>query len=340
MAPSPLSALRLPEPDRGPLRAIVLRVAVALGLLVFVAAVTYIGRDGYRDADGGPVSVLDAAYYATVSITTTGYGDVVPVTPGARLATTVLVTPARVLFLIVLVGTTLELLAERSRQAFRRRRWRGRMRDHTIVCGYGTKGRSAIRVLTAQGATRESIVVIDPDPGAVARATGAGHPGLVGNAASTELLTAANVAGARFVIVATDRDDTTVLITLTARELNPAVTITAAAREAENVHLIRQSGADSVITSSDAAGRLLGLATGSPRIVEVLEDLLTVGQGLDLFERPVTPEEVGAAPRPAPGEVVMAVVRGGRILRFDDPAAARVETGDVLVSLGHGAPAR
>lgn len=130
------------------------------------------------------------------------------------------------------------------------------------------------------------------------------------------------------------------LATLTARELNPAVTITAATREAENVHLIRQSDADSVITSSDAAGRLLGLATGSPRIVEVLEDLLTVGQGLDLSERPVTPEEVGAAPRPAPGEVVMTVVRGGRILRFDDPAAARAAAGDVLVSLGHGVPAR
>ena len=70
------------------------------------------------------ISLLDAFYYSTVSITTTGYGDVRPVTDEARLVTMVLVTPARVLFLILLVGTTLEILAERSRVAYRIARWR------------------------------------------------------------------------------------------------------------------------------------------------------------------------------------------------------------------------
>ena len=51
----------------------------------------------------------------------------------------------------------------------------------------------------------------------------------------------------------------------------------AAAREEENVHLLKQSGADSVILSSAAAGRLLGQAVHSPQTVEVLEDLLSVG---------------------------------------------------------------
>ena len=88
---------------------------------MFVTLVAYLGRDGYRDNNGTPVGFLDALYYSTVSITTTGYGDITPVTDGARLATTLLITPARILFLIILVGTTIEVLAERTRTAVRER---------------------------------------------------------------------------------------------------------------------------------------------------------------------------------------------------------------------------
>ena len=118
----------LPSQNVTPLRKILRRLAVAVGLILFVALVTYIGRDGYYDPEGDGVSLLDSFYYSTVTITTTGYGDIRPVTDEARLMTTILVTPARVLFLIILVGTTLEVLAEHSRRAFRQERWRRRLR--------------------------------------------------------------------------------------------------------------------------------------------------------------------------------------------------------------------
>ncbi len=91
--------------------------------------------------------MLDAVYYATVTLSTTGYGDIVPVSDGARLANILLVTPLRVLFLIILVGTTLEVLTERTREEWRLNRWRSNLRDHTVVVGFGTKGRSAIQTL-------------------------------------------------------------------------------------------------------------------------------------------------------------------------------------------------
>jgi voltage-gated potassium channel len=212
------------------------------------------------------------------------------------------------------------------------------VRDHVIVCGYGTKGRTAVRVLLAQGVPEDGIVVIDASTEAVARANAAGLAGILGNAASTETLLSAGVARARTVIVAPDRDDTAVLVTLTARELNRDVTIVASVREAENVHLLRQGGANSVITSAEAAGRLLGLATSSPGAVEVLEDLLSVGEGLDIMERPVLPEEVGGPPTLPPGEVLIAVAREGGFVRFDDPAAQVLRDGDRLLRLGHGGP--
>jgi voltage-gated potassium channel len=326
--------VQLPTPRQRPLRAIGVRVVVALALLFLVAIVAYLGRDGYRDSAGGDIGLLDAFYYATVSITTTGYGDIVPVSDGARLATTVLVTPARVLFLIILVGTTLELLAERYRATARLRRWRSSVRDHVIVCGYGVKGRAAIDQLMGQGVPPGDIVVIDPDARAIARANDDGYAGIVGDASHSATLRDAGIADARAVVVAPSRDDAAVLITLTVRELAPRVFIAAAAREAENAHLLRQGGADSVISSSDAAGRLLGLATHSPRIVNVLEDLLSAGEGLDIIERPIEHGEVQAASVPANrGELLVAVVRAGELIRFDDPRAEQFHPGDRLVCL-------
>lgn len=329
----PRHAVDLPGGEASPLRKILGRVAIALALITLVALVTYFGRDGYVDPEDSGVSLLDAFYYSTVTITTTGYGDIRPVTDEARLITTVVVTPARVLFLILLVGTTLEILAERSREAFRRARWRRRLKDHTIVCGYGVKGRSAVQTLIDKGTAPEQIVAIEPSPEARALATADGLAAIAGSAAKQDVLLEAGVREASALIVAPDRDDTAVLITLTARELNSEVTIVAAVREEENAHLLHQGGADAVITSSGAAGRLLGLSTETPQVTEVMEDLMTLGEGLDLAERRVGPEEAGPIPARAHAAIMLAIVRDGEVIRFDDERAAELREGDRVLEL-------
>lgn len=326
--------VHLPRSARGPLAVLGWRLLGASALTMFVVLVSYLGRDGYVDqtADDG-VGLLDCLYYATVSITTTGYGDIVPVSDEARLATAFLVTPARILFLILLIGTTVELLADQSRQAIKQRYWRARLKDHVIVCGYGTKGHTAVEVLLNQGVERNRIVVIDPRPDALERAAEADLVAIAGDASSGAALRQAEIATARAVVVAPDRDDTAVLVTLTARELNPEATISASVREQENVHLLRQSGANTVITSSAAAGRLLGLAAEAPRSVEVLEDLLSVGEGLDLVEHVIGQGDAGERSHIIGQDLLVGVVRGGELLRFDDPRTAELQPGDRAVCL-------
>ena len=325
--------VQLPGGQRSPLRHIAIRLAFALGLVVFVALLTYFGRSGYVDPADDSISLLDAFYYSTVSITTTGYGDIRPESDTARLVTTVLVTPARVLFLIILVGTTLEILAERSREAYRRSRWRKTLKDHVIICGFGTKGRSAAKTLQDKGRKPAEIVVIDERADARSKAAARGLAAVEGSVASTDVLLEAGIDRARSVVVAVDRDDTAVLATLTARELNPNASIVAAVREEENVHLLQQSGASSVITTSSAAGRLLGHAVDEPRVTEVLEDLLSVGEGLDIAERVVTEDEGGPIEALKPKGLVVGVIRNDELMRFDDPRAAHVQPGDRMVYL-------
>ncbi|AZM47332.1 Ion channel protein [Streptomyces sp. WAC 06738] len=332
----PDQRVALPRRPRAPLRQVGGRILAALFVLGLAIFVVYLGRDGYHDNAGGKVGLLDAAYYATVSLSTTGYGDIVPATPGTRLTTVLVVTPLRVLFLIILVGTTLEVLTERTRQQWRLDRWRSTLRDHTVIVGYGTKGRSALQTLRAKGLDKSQVVIIDPSSKVIEAANADGFAGVVGDATRSAVLLRAEGQRAAQFVISPQRDDTAVLVTLTVRQLNPRAKIVTAVREEENAPLLRQSGADAVITSSSAAGRLLGLSVLSPSAGTVLEDLIVQGSGLDLIERPATKAESGLHPRET-DDLVVAVKRGHRLMAYDDPDVGRLEMTDRLITISRAA---
>src|SRR3954452_13237452 len=116
--------IHLPVVRQGPLRALAVRVAAAVALILGAVAVIYANLGGYRDDNQDGLTLLDCFYYAVVSLSTTGYGDITPVTEAARLVNVLVITPARVLFLIILVGTALEVLTDRYRNSLRVGRWR------------------------------------------------------------------------------------------------------------------------------------------------------------------------------------------------------------------------
>ena len=284
---------------------------------MFIALVAWLGRGGYVDsATGNDVGFLDALYYASVTVTTTGYGDITAVSDGARLATIWLITPARIVFLILVVGTTVEVLTDQSREFLAARRWRRNVQNHILICGYGSTGQSAADELRKRGVDPSTIVVVDNNPNACKLAAAAGYVAIEGNATRSSVLDQAGVQSARAVIVAPNRDDTAVLVTLTVRELNETTHIVAAGREQDNLHLLRQGGANDVIDATAAVGRMLGLATTAPGAVDVIDDLLDAGTGLDLHEMsPVSSDGTLAAPA---GMTVVAVMRDGKRLRPSD----------------------
>ncbi len=326
------SLVQLPERSRTPLRELALRASLAALLVAISTLIVYLDRNSYMDNVGRDgVSLIDALYYSTVTVTTTGYGDITPVTPHARLINALLVTPLRIAFLVLLVGTTIEVLANQGRRAFIDNRWRKRMRGHTVVMGYGTTGRSAVGTLRRAGLPAEKVVIVDLDPAAVAEANRDGYAAFEGDVSSRALLRRAEIPKAREAIIALNRDDTAILTTLTVRQLNPGVHITVSVREGENVALVRQSGADSVITSADAVGRLVGMSSVNPHLGDLVEDLLTSGQGMEIAQRLVTVDEVGKGPGDITSERVLGVVRNQSLRRFYDSTVATLEVGDELL---------
>jgi voltage-gated potassium channel len=321
--------VHMPGRSRPPLAAVARRIAMAVGLVIFVAIVVRLGGDGYVDVTGDPIGMLDAVYYASVTVTTTGYGDITAVSSGARLATAVLITPARILFLILVVGTTVEVLTEQSRQLLATRRWRRRVNNHYLICGFGATGRSAAADLVSRGVSHDEIVVVDANADSMPVATEHGYVAINGDATHRSVLHQAGVQHAKAVIVTPNRDDTAVLITLTVRELNPTTHIVTGARHQENLHLLRQGGADEVIDATAAVGRMLGLGTYAPAAVRAFDDLLDASTGLEIAE--VLPETIDGTLSAPAGTTLMVALREGRTIRADQLTEIRHD--DILIVL-------
>jgi voltage-gated potassium channel len=233
----------------------------------------------------------------------------------------------------VLVGTTVEVLTRRTREEFRSSRWRKHVQDHTLIIGFGVKGRSAARTIVDSGIYPKDIVIVSEDRAAIDEATRLGYVGVIGDGRREDVLKDAVIERASRIIIAVDEDDTTVLCTLTSRRLAPKAIIVVSARESVNAEILRQSGANTVIPTAESAGHLMGLSLVAPTAGELMEDLLDSTHGLDVAERDVLPSEVGRKPSDldTSGQLVLAVMRGTTVMRFDEDGADILQAGDRLV---------
>jgi voltage-gated potassium channel len=311
-------------------RKLVVRACIVALLYLIVVLMFWFDRDGLADHLDHHVTFLDVVYFAFVTVTTVGYGDIVPVTATARTMDALLVTPIRLFIWLIFLGTAYQLVVQQFIEGLRMRILHAKLASHVIIAGFGHSGHCAAAELVARGTDKKQIVVIDPNQERVEEAAELGYVGLLGDATREEVLREAMLHTARAIFVCTDRDDTNVLIVLTARNLSSGVRIVTRVEEAENEKLLKQSGANATVLPSRIGGLLMASSLDSSALLAYVMDLITVGGRVTLFERAAQPNEIGLSPREIKDELIVRLIRGGTELNLTDPAV-RIASGDMLV---------
>jgi K+ transport systems, NAD-binding component len=312
---------------------VALRLGAALFLVFVVVLVHWMDRAGLRDAHDGVISFLDVVYFTMISITTTGFGDIAPVSDKSRLIEAVIVTPIRIAVLYIFVGTAYNFIIKRSWETWRMKRIQERLADHIVVLGYGVSGSEAVAELIARGTDPACIVVVDPSASRLVLAEQAGCNVLEGDATRDETMEAVRIGRARTILVSAGRDDTTILIILTARHMAPRIPITAVVRADDNEFLARQAGANNVINPVRFTGLLLAGSAEGRHISEYLSDLASVNGRVQLIERPVRDEEIGMPLEGISTGKGLRIYRAERAIGFWEPEAHMLEQGDVIVEI-------
>ena len=309
------------------------RVGLVLALLGIALAGHWLDRAGLRDNIDGHISFADVLYFTMITVTTVGYGDIVPVTQQARLFDTFVVTPIRLFVWLIFLGTAYDFLLRRVWDGWRMRVIQQRLSGHTIVTGFGTSGSETVAELIRRGADPATIVVIDERAAAIEMAERLGVNVMQGDASRNATLDAVQIARAKAVIVSAGRDDTSILIVLTARGLAPGVPLSVVIRSEDNEPLARQAGATTVINPASFAGLLLAGSTHGEHLADYIADLAAHGGRVALHERDVAPAEVGRPLSALTTGLGVRLHRGGTAIGFWEPQAQRLEIGDRIVEI-------
>lgn len=309
------------------------RMTVIIGLIAVVLIVHWLHRDGLKDTLDNHITFIDVLYFTTVTVTTVGYGDIVPISPQARLFESFIVTPIRLFVWLMFLGTAYSFFLRNSLYRWRMARIQRALHDHIIVAGFGTSGSEAVREMVERGTAPECIVVIDSSQVRLDQAEALGCNVLQGDATRDKTLSDARIERARAVLVSAGRDDTSILITLTTRHLAPDIPISIVVRNEDNELLARQAGATTVINPVSFTGLLLAGSDNGPHIAEYIADLAASAGRVYLNERAVEPHEVGKPLSEITTGMGLRIYRGDGVVGFAEAGAKSLEPGDTIIEI-------
>lgn len=307
--------------------------------LVLFCSIQIIGVVGFMWLEN--LSWFDATYLTIATVSTVGYGDIVPLTKGGRIFDIGLIiigvgTAYYTFALIVSMAIEGQLKDLLGRRGMNRKI--ASLKDHIIVCGSGKVGINAIEQLELED---EPFVVIDINYESYEKMVEKKILAVHGDATLDEVLLAAGVLKARGVITALPHDAENVYVALTAKSLNPKIIIVARADRSEAEEKLKRAGANTVIFPSVMGGRQLVTAMIKPDISHLMENVFyNQEQPLDIHQITVGDHSkfVGKtlaenAIRERYRALVVAIKRGEQLLTT--PSAAEIiATGDILIVIG------
>ncbi|MFN4180902.1 MAG: potassium channel family protein [Armatimonadota bacterium] len=318
------------------------RVGAALGLFVLLGTLGYylLGLQL-----GKPANLLDCLYMAIITLSTVGYGEVVPVsqTEAGRLFSILLILSGVGVLFYALTNYAILLLEGTIQGAWGR--WRmereiAKMSNHYIVCGAGRVGEVIVRELVQ---THRQVVVIDLDAEKVnALGRELGVPFLIANATEEATLLAAGIKRAAGLLAALGNDHENLFLVLTARFLNPNLRIVARGNHPSVVDKMIKAGADDVVLPETTGGLRMASLMVRPTAVSFLDQMLRQREvSLRVEEVSISPSSplVGKklADLKLPQQwniLVLAYQREGETLNYNPPADLELKQGMTLIVMG------
>lgn len=243
-----------------------------LSAVVFAgAAVIYFFEAGKNPQING---FFDGIYWALITLTTVGYGDITPQTTEGRFVSMALVL-CGIGFVAFTTSIIVAALTEKMPEVRERRVLAevGRRGGYIIICGFGRVGEMVAAKLTQD---KERFVVVDSHEGRIGIAKRNGYLALQGDAAETRILESLGVSRtARKVLCLTGDDVVNVYITLTARFLNPQIEIISRANHLNTVGKLIKAGANHTLNPFGLAGMIAAEYIGHPVAFEAIFGMLS-----------------------------------------------------------------
>ncbi len=308
----------------------------AMGLaLVFV-----IGTVGYHFVGGSRYTWLDALYMTFITVTTVGYGEIIDMSnnPAGRVFTMFIGTLGLATLWFMFSTLTAFILETDINSAWRRRRMEKtikKLQEHYIVCGYGRVGRNVAHELTQ---TQRQFVAIDENLEMLEsyQERNATLLFLHGDASDDDMLVLADIANAKGVFAVTGDDSKNLMISLTAKQLNPNVRVVARCHEMRNVEKMRKAGADAIVSPDFTGGMRIASAMVRPHVVSFLDEMLRTDHGLRI-EEVVVPAAFGSRQLGSLNlhsqHYVLLAVRNEADWAFNPPINSMIEAGNTLVAM-------
>lgn len=320
------------------------RLTAATALLALIFA---IGTVGFYFLFDGQRSLLECAYFVTITLTTVGYGEILPVhgRPAAMLFTMALMVSGMGVLLYFVSTFTAFFVEGQFRDILRRRRMErriARMKGHILLCGVGPMGRRVAREFHEVG---EAYVVVDRDEASVARLEHELSAEVVhvhGDATDNEVLKAAGIDRAAALVACLTDDQDNLFVTISARSLRPGIRVISRAREETSVAKLRLAGAERVVQVNSIGGLRLAGETLRPEVTGFLDNMLRdpkrtlrieeipVGEGSAFAGRRLSESDI----RKATDVLVIAIVRSDGDYLYNPPPSHRITVGETLIVIG------
>lgn len=307
-----------------------------LSTLGAVSLLVALGVSGYMLIEGW--SFTDALFMTIITMTTIGYGEVVPLSPNGRIFTIVLIIVG-VITASYTITATIELFTsqeflERLRNR-RRRKALEQISQHTIICGFGRLGRNLVKELRAHNTP---LIIIDLDAEVIEECYRLGFIAVHGNAADEKVLHEAGIARAKSLVAAAQSDAENVFIVLTAKSINPNLRIISRCNLESSIPKLEKAGANTVLSPYAITGRRIAQMLTRPNVVSFLDGILEVGGHQMRIEEFIIDEGsplVGLTLREAKLKVaVLAVDHPGQMVFTHPNAETKLLPGTALIAMG------